>query len=374
MGKGKFLYGIIETPAQGKLPCSGLQDAPLELVTYRDLAAVVSAIDLAEFAGGDQTGLKAGLVRYQQVNAALLQACPVVPMRFGFTARDEGQIQEVLGKVYLQLRLLLDRLRGKVELVVQASWDLPEILRALQVEGGGRADLGTALEVGRRLYGAAEARRNGFVVAVHAQLFTLAEAFADGPCPGEAMILNRSYLVEKAREPRFDAAMNRLGEAYEGDLTFRYIGPLPPYSFVDLKLTQGNFVLLDRARNTLQLPEKSSWEHIKSAYRRLMRTYHPDRNPGDPVAEERCRKVVEAYEILHLYCQSYHNSWEGGMLAEYSFAREEVEQVFIMQTRQPGSQAARRQGEEARRAFTSMPGCLAACKGEEGDGGSRSVP
>ncbi|MBI3329474.1 MAG: GvpL/GvpF family gas vesicle protein [Nitrospinae bacterium] len=331
MGEGKFLYAIIETPEHGRLPFSGLQDAPLEMVTYRDLAAVVSAIDLAEFAGGDQTGLQAGLVRYQQVNAALLQAYPVVPMRFGFTAKDEGHIKEVLGKVYLQLRILLNRLRGKVELVVQASWDMPKILRALQIEEGGRAGFGTALEVGRMLYGAAEACRNGFVVAVHAQLSPVAEDFTDGLCPGEAMILNRSYLVERDQEPLFDAAMNRLGEAYEGDLTFRYIGPLPPYSFVDLKLTQGNFALLDRARKTLQLPEKSSWDHIKSAYRRLMRTNHPDRNPGDPVAEDLCKEVVEAYEVLHLYCQSYHNSCEGGTIAEYSFAREKVEKVFIMQ-------------------------------------------
>jgi len=252
-------------------------------------------------------------------------------LRFGFTARDEGHIQEVLGKVYLQLRTLLNRLNGKVELAVQAIWDLPTLLREIKDHRGDGAGLGKALEVGRMLFEAAEACRKAFVEGIHAQLSPVAERFADGACQAEAMILNRSYLVEKTKEPLFDEAMNVLGEAYEGDLTFRYIGPLPPYSFVNIRLTQGNFALVDRARKTLQLPESASIDHIKAAYRGLIRAHHPDRNPGDPVAEERCKEVVEAYEILHTYCQSSQNSWAGQALAQYSFARAEVEQVFIMQ-------------------------------------------
>ena len=37
---------------------------------------------------------------------------------------------------------------------------------------------------------------------------------------------------------------------------------------------------------------------IKSAYRKLAMQYHPDRNPGDKVAEERFKEAAEAYAIL----------------------------------------------------------------------------
>jgi molecular chaperone DnaJ len=37
---------------------------------------------------------------------------------------------------------------------------------------------------------------------------------------------------------------------------------------------------------------------IKKAYRRLARKYHPDVNPGDKSAEERFKKVQEAYDVL----------------------------------------------------------------------------
>ncbi len=37
---------------------------------------------------------------------------------------------------------------------------------------------------------------------------------------------------------------------------------------------------------------------IKKAYRRLARKTHPDVNPGDKVAEERFKKIQEAYDVL----------------------------------------------------------------------------
>ncbi|MBM3211917.1 molecular chaperone DnaJ [Candidatus Poribacteria bacterium] len=39
-------------------------------------------------------------------------------------------------------------------------------------------------------------------------------------------------------------------------------------------------------------------DEIKSAYRKLVKKYHPDKNPGDKVAEQKFKEVQEAYDIL----------------------------------------------------------------------------
>jgi molecular chaperone DnaJ len=48
----------------------------------------------------------------------------------------------------------------------------------------------------------------------------------------------------------------------------------------------------------LGLARNASEAEIKQAYRRLAMKYHPDRNPGDAVAEERFKEAKLAYEVL----------------------------------------------------------------------------
>lgn len=65
---------------------------------------------------------------------------------------------------------------------------------------------------------------------------------------------------------------------------------------------------------------------IKSAYRKLAKQYHPDRNPGDAAAESRFKDINEAYEVLkdkqsraaydslgHAAFQAQKNGGMGGM-------------------------------------------------------------
>ena len=51
--------------------------------------------------------------------------------------------------------------------------------------------------------------------------------------------------------------------------------------------------------DVLGVSPQATSEEIKTAYRRLAREYHPDRNPDDPEAEKRFREVAAAYEVLN---------------------------------------------------------------------------
>ncbi|MFB6257924.1 MAG: DnaJ domain-containing protein [Flavobacteriales bacterium] len=48
----------------------------------------------------------------------------------------------------------------------------------------------------------------------------------------------------------------------------------------------------------LGVDQNASQNDIKKAYRKLVKKYHPDHNPGDQEAEERFKAISEAFEVL----------------------------------------------------------------------------
>ena len=68
----------------------------------------------------------------------------------------------------------------------------------------------------------------------------------------------------------------------------------------------------------LGISKNATAAEIKKAYRKKAIEYHPDKNPGDPKAEEMFKKSAEAYEVLSdpdkkaRYDQYGHQAFEGG--------------------------------------------------------------
>jgi molecular chaperone DnaJ len=68
----------------------------------------------------------------------------------------------------------------------------------------------------------------------------------------------------------------------------------------------------------LGVPRNASPEDLKKAFRKLAMQYHPDRNPGDPEAEQNFKAINEAYDVLRdeqkraAYDRFGHAAFEGG--------------------------------------------------------------
>ena len=76
---------------------------------------------------------------------------------------------------------------------------------------------------------------------------------------------------------------------------------------------------------TLGLSRGASEQDIKSAFRRLAKDFHPDRNPGDKSAEQKFKELAEAYEALRdpqkraAYDQFGHAAFDGQGRAGHGF-------------------------------------------------------
>ncbi|MDQ4125124.1 MAG: GvpL/GvpF family gas vesicle protein, partial [Actinomycetota bacterium] len=164
----------------------------------------------------------------------------VLPIRFGTTFGDEDELRSALLEPNAAvLGDMLDQVRGKVEVQVKATY-VEDAVVARAVAGDRRverlkrsANLDARVELGRRVAENIERQRYSDARVVVDVLGQHAQATSLGDPTGEYGLVNVSFLVDREGLAAFDDAFERLQARVEDLVRFRYVGPLPPYSFVD---------------------------------------------------------------------------------------------------------------------------------------------
>ena len=62
----------------------------------------------------------------------------------------------------------------------------------------------------------------------------LAHRVRENEAMGDRMVVNAAFLVDMSKEPEFDQAVNEMEERFGERTGFKYIGPVPPYNFVNI--------------------------------------------------------------------------------------------------------------------------------------------
>jgi hypothetical protein len=92
------------------------------------------------------------------------------------------------------------------------------------------------VRLGELVSNAVEARRAQVESALVDRLAPVGADMRVEPATSERVALNAQVLVHRDQRAALDDVIRELGTALEGVLAFRYVGPLPPYSFADLSL------------------------------------------------------------------------------------------------------------------------------------------
>jgi hypothetical protein len=235
-----YCYGVTSAKSAKPQRNAGLGGKPVEPVRFDDVAALTSPVP-----PGKVRARRADLLCHFDVLGTAFENGTVIPLRFGIVFEDEGAlVEEFLKPRHDELVGLLRELRDRVELRVTAHYReeaiLAEIvrqnprvarLRKATQAGAGQAPL---LELGELVAAELQARtvRDARAILEHLGPLTLARELDEEPV--ENQVLRGSFLVKRKRIPAFDAKMNELASGQAGRIDFKYVGPLPPHSFVGL--------------------------------------------------------------------------------------------------------------------------------------------
>ncbi|WP_030168695.1 GvpL/GvpF family gas vesicle protein [Spirillospora albida] len=243
----QYVYGV--TRADAAPPgddVTGLDDKPVTLVTDGGrVAALVSDLPT-----GRPLGERADLVAHQRVLTAMLDAgTVVVPFRFGAALADRDAVRtELLEANTDRLGDLLDRLDGRVELRLKATYVQDTVLREIMQDEPEVAALATRLRevpddaadavyydrvrLGELIAQAMQRRREDEARALLDAAAPAAEAVVAKEPAREEDVLDASFLVDTARRTEFERAVDKLAESCADRIKIRLVGPLPPYDFV----------------------------------------------------------------------------------------------------------------------------------------------
>lgn len=241
---GFYLYGVIEISAPLQLGTVGLYGAPIRVVPYRDLAAVVSDLPGPELEPTRELALG-----HERVISLIMQSHTVIPMRFGVVAVPGLPVETILARNYELLEHTLERIRGKIELGLKVIWhweafsaeiegadDRVRRLKAALDQKQDPVSYNEAIQLGEVVAEVADRKRSEYVTLLYEPLSRLAAESVLNDILTERMVFNAAFLVPKESEEEFDRLVNRLFVPYAEVLQFRYSGPWPPYNFCRLNL------------------------------------------------------------------------------------------------------------------------------------------
>lgn len=246
---GRYLYCIIrcgEARTFGDAVPIGGDSGSVYTVPHQGLAVVVSDAEAGQY---DPT--RANMLAHQRVQERVMREFTVLPVRFATVAEGYAPAQDIeklVQKRGEEFEALLTDMEGKVELGLKALWrDEKAIYQEILAENAAIRRLRDALvgkpppvarsqgiPLGEMVKKALEQKREREAAGLLASLRPLAYRTQESAILVDRMIVNAAFLVAESREAAFDRAVSALEEKVGHRVSFKYVGPVPPYNFVNV--------------------------------------------------------------------------------------------------------------------------------------------
>ena len=243
---GKYIYGIIEEDKQREFDFPGFEEAKVYTINYQALAAVVSDVDAEEI-----YPTRRNVSAHTRVQEGLMKEYALLPMSFGVVSRDADKVKKLLGKNYAAFKSQLRRVKGKVEWGVKVFWEKEAMVKELEGENSEltklKARISAAppeqaqdmlIQAGKLVERMTQQWKVKYTKQIYNSLKELSvDARLNDPIDIKN-ILNASFLVDKSNERKFDSRVYELDSRYGDKVKLKFVGPFPPYSFVNLKIEE----------------------------------------------------------------------------------------------------------------------------------------
>ncbi len=311
---GMYLYGFIEAGQGATIACAGVDGAsPVYTVGHQGIGCVVSEYTGEGFEALSKAALVRQLLAHQQVVERVMADRTVLPAKFGTLLKDAQEVRDLLSQGHARLVDALSSIGEVVEIEVAATWDTGQVLQAISREEGvarardalaakGQPTVEQRAALGQLVKASMDQRREGYRERMVGFLSPCAVDVAPNALVSDEMVMNVAFLVARARQREFEAGVEQLDQLFQNEITFRVIGPLPPYSFSTVEVRRVSGRAVQQARDTLGLGETFSAAGVRRAHRLVAAEAQRGLAQGGAEAKAHFARLRVALEVLLGYC------------------------------------------------------------------------
>jgi hypothetical protein len=237
-----YVYGVTRAGAEPPNGATGIEGGPARLLPYAGLAAIVSPAP-----DGLVKPSRRNLTAHTSILREAMEQAPVLPMRFGVVMPPEAVERELLEGPRARLEELLERLEGTVELELKVVFDEEALLRDVlagderirRLRDGLQRVPSDAAYYDRIRLGELVAEAVEHVCAAEADrilgaLVPLTLDWRRTEELPERVALKAAFLVEASGRAAFETAAEAVAAEAVPRFRCQLVGPLPPFSFVEL--------------------------------------------------------------------------------------------------------------------------------------------
>lgn len=235
-----YAYGIIDSDEKIDESMSGLDNAPLFNVPYRDIGIVVSELRRAQIQNKD----KASILKHEEVVERLMDKFTVLPMRFSTLFSGKEPVSLMMKEHYDEFIENLDRLRGKTEFGVKAVWPGDLIKERITIAhrksdnlplvagSAGKSFMKERFEK-YKIDKEFEEEADRCIKVIDDFFYRFVAGKRLEKLKTDNLLLSAAYLVDNEKREDFKRAFEEL-RISGGDLKFMLSGPWPAYNFIAL--------------------------------------------------------------------------------------------------------------------------------------------
>jgi hypothetical protein len=349
-----YVYAIVPSDDEVVFDIEGVAGFGDAIYTlpYQGLGAVVGSSPVADYRGLSRSQVAPALVTHQRVIEAIMADYAVLPARFGTVLPDEDWVYRLLRQGHAPFLRAFDELAGRVQMEVVALWALEDIFGEIAQEEpiqqakermaacDAQEAQAIAIAVGQMVQASVHHRRMALQERIIGSLSEITPRLIKNGWMDDSMVANVALLTDPAERCALEEQLDMLDNALEGKLTFRCIGPLPPYSFAMLEAEIPAFEDIDTARRLLGLDQTITPGGLRSAYHQIALRLHPDRNK-DPDAPTKMEEATRAHQLLSAYLASHMPDGQSPAMAVgaigHCLTRQAVEEALLITVRDHSS-------------------------------------